>query len=258
VNLSPDDVTAWLAKTGYPLEMSVAREFRKISNFAEQSRYYRDVNTGEYREIDVVSAISSVDSDGWLEFFFVVECKSNGVPWVIFVDIDAVSGVTNVEHWVDLIPCYSQDDDHIGRLIARTEGRNMPLLAVARQPGYGIVAKRDEGKSGVKNRGDENPYDAVRQAAAASLSLVSERSKPLLDEPTCSFAIPVVVTKSPLFEVWLGHDGKVCAQEVKRTSTLVHMGDNGGYVLVYIWSHEMVKNLAEECVTSAQAFRPLG
>lgn len=258
MTISADEITAWLARTGYPLEMSVAREFRKVAPFADQSRYYRDINSNEYREIDVVASVSAPGHDGWTEFFFVVECKSNNVPWVIFVDADGNSDPFGVGRWLDLLPSAGQDEDTACRLMNRATDRRVPLLKSANPPGYGIVAKRDEDKQGArdKNRASDGPYDAVRQAASASLSIVKERNAARSGQQYCSFAVPIVVTKSPIFEAWLGRDGKVSAQEVKRSSVLTHMGTNSGLVLVYIWSHEFVNALTEECIESAQAFFP--
>jgi len=81
-------VGAWLEKTGYPLEMRVARDF-----FGDHTRewnispnwYYHDKKSGEYREIDLFADWMSHYRGAIVWWFtLVVECKSTGNPWIIF------------------------------------------------------------------------------------------------------------------------------------------------------------------------------
>ena len=79
------EVTRWLEQSGYPLEMLVAREFRRAKFPTWQSAVYEDVSSGQQREIDVV-ATRAAHLDKWtVRLQFVIECKrSPEAAWIVF------------------------------------------------------------------------------------------------------------------------------------------------------------------------------
>jgi len=58
-------VTEWLSGQGYPLEMKVASAFRKEGFSVSQGTYYADPESGNNREIDVVT--TRTDPTGFLQ-----------------------------------------------------------------------------------------------------------------------------------------------------------------------------------------------
>ena len=85
-----DKVEEWLSNQGYPLEMEVAAALQKHKFDVRQSHYYRDFQTGDHREIDIL-AIKS-DLLGYAEIAFIIECKTTKYPWVLFTSENTISG----------------------------------------------------------------------------------------------------------------------------------------------------------------------
>lgn len=81
-------VVSWLDSQGYPLEMRVAREFRRAGATVEVGRFYTDPETQEPREIDVVATFGETrpSSPGRMSVAITLacECKANSEPWVMF------------------------------------------------------------------------------------------------------------------------------------------------------------------------------
>ena len=78
----------WLENSGFPLEMKVAKTFQKYGFHCTQSDFYRDPETNEFREIDIIAAKAtySTNYDILVTVKFIIECKhSEGKPWLIFV-----------------------------------------------------------------------------------------------------------------------------------------------------------------------------
>jgi len=78
-------VREWLDTEGYPLELEVARAFRKAGFRAHHSMMYDDENTNQKREIDVVATKQFGQDGRWIRVVVVAECKNNAKkPWVYF------------------------------------------------------------------------------------------------------------------------------------------------------------------------------
>jgi hypothetical protein len=48
-------VSEWLTEQGYPLELRVAQAFTGAGAEVKQAEYFKDSETGKFREIDVVA-----------------------------------------------------------------------------------------------------------------------------------------------------------------------------------------------------------
>jgi hypothetical protein len=85
-------VKSWLESQGYPLEMYVAKKFAEFGFDIGQSVYYKDIETGKSREIDVI-AFKYFNSYGvWFNLAFVIECKlSRDKPWIVFKNKDLLN-----------------------------------------------------------------------------------------------------------------------------------------------------------------------
>lgn len=84
-----DRVHEWLASEGYPVELQVARAFRKAGFRAHHAMMYDDENTAKKREIDVVATKQFGQDGRWIRIVVVAECKNNSKkPWVCFTDTE--------------------------------------------------------------------------------------------------------------------------------------------------------------------------
>ena len=82
-------VREWLATEGYPLELEVARAFRKAGFRAHHAMMYDDEITNKKREIDVVATKHFGQDGRWIRVVVVIECKNNSEkPWVCFSDTE--------------------------------------------------------------------------------------------------------------------------------------------------------------------------
>lgn len=78
-------IADWLEKQGYPFEMFVAQQFKKLGFSVNQSVFYKDDESGKFREIDVIAYANREINGVWFNITFIVECKvSNDKPWIIF------------------------------------------------------------------------------------------------------------------------------------------------------------------------------
>ncbi|MCD4671209.1 MAG: hypothetical protein K8R77_00970 [Anaerolineaceae bacterium] len=79
----------WLNKQGYPLEINVARSFRKAGFQAIQSDYYVDPESENYREIDILAINQKKFNSHLVEVSLHIECKTSiDKPWIIFSSSD--------------------------------------------------------------------------------------------------------------------------------------------------------------------------
>jgi hypothetical protein len=81
-------VREWLDTEGYPLELEVARAFRKAGFRAHHAMMYDDANTKSKREIDVVATKQFGQDGRWIRVVVVAECKHAKKPWVCFTDTE--------------------------------------------------------------------------------------------------------------------------------------------------------------------------
>src|SRR5262249_35932003 len=83
-------VVKWLEKEGYPLEMRTARAFRRSGADVAISQFYKDHESQEVREIDVIATFGPMGASDppksvSVAVSFVCECKlSKENPWVMF------------------------------------------------------------------------------------------------------------------------------------------------------------------------------
>lgn len=89
-----EKILDWLNKTGFPLEMTTATEFRKQGFDISQSLTYLDPQSDKGREIDVLASDSNWV--GLIDIHFVVECKSSANPWIVLMSDDVLCGKSRV------------------------------------------------------------------------------------------------------------------------------------------------------------------
>lgn len=81
-----EKIKDWIKKEGYPLEFSVAHDFKKRGFSVEQSHFVKD-SEGKIREVDVLATQNILVGNSILRILHVVECKwSKDKPWILFAD----------------------------------------------------------------------------------------------------------------------------------------------------------------------------
>lgn len=209
-----DKVRDWLNSAGYPLEMRVARAFKRGSfDGVVQGDIYR---SGEkYREIDVSAVIGEIhdidprdeDSDAiWFELLVVCECKRNPAgnrPWVVFTD-------------------HTEDDDapfmkvlahranDLGALLLKEaiEREEVVALDLFAAPTVGYAARC----ASLDQKPRENNQDPAYEAVTAVMDAAVARARvPSLHKSyaRARVVIPLIVTDADLFECWLNADGEL-------------------------------------------------
>src|ERR1035437_8775297 len=81
------NVRKWLAANGYPLEMKAAKVFKTAGFDVEQSEYYLDRDTEDYRELDILASLSRDSKRVHYSLRALVECKfCKSNPWLLLTD----------------------------------------------------------------------------------------------------------------------------------------------------------------------------
>lgn len=193
---------SWLEKSGYPLEMRVARAFSNYGYSVESSTYYEDPVTNKHREIDVdASKFTYADEarKNWFQVSFVIECKnSKDKPWVLFQS----------EHeepkFSDDATAYrhANNSGHVALLALSVAGlaKTNPLLMRREHSGYGLV----------RAFGDQSDvaYSAVMSACNACTAKAAYVDKNYNANGISQIQLyfPVVVVSGQLFRCWLEED----------------------------------------------------
>lgn len=189
------EVRTWLQRHGYVLEMEVAQAVAAHAEWVWQGDHYNDPLTDKVREIDVhglwIGLATEEEGTHSLSVFF--ECKSTTAPWILF------AGSSEPEYRVGL--AHYDDDCQRCRALESGIARALQDWGV---DAYAITQKRDP-------KGVDHAQEAVHQAVSAALGktgagLAAEGHN---DEYLTTFAIPAVVTRSPLVICSLGQGGDV-------------------------------------------------
>jgi hypothetical protein len=237
-----EKVSKWLAKTGYPLEMRIARAARRARPlWVDQSRNYYDGETGKVRETDVVAAWGDPEGD-YPVVVLVIECKAKPHPWVIFDDGTGLSDDGNRRLW-----------SAVRRGFQNPYGDS---ASVALQPNAftgGTLLKPDiEGLAAVEvkfndSADDRNSaWDAARAATAAAHGVVSEFSEAQLARRHSGIvAFPIVVTSGKLFRSYLDGD-EMKVEEADRLSVRVRLGANMDETRCLIVTEDALDSVLEE------------
>lgn len=201
-----EKVAQWLETTGFPLEMATARAFRAAGFQIRQSTLYDDPESGKSREIDVLAIHQ--DGIGIIQISYVLECKSSKRPWLVLTSEDAWESFNRLSMYAVMskpaIRCFGDriSDKDIQAKISRPS-----------QGGYGLRQAFADG-------GDA-AYTACCSVtkAAASISQSDRRAA----ASVYSFAFPIIIVDSPIFECSLLDNGDLDLREVTRSELLFTM-----------------------------------
>jgi hypothetical protein len=239
------EIIKWLKESGYPLEMQVGREFRRMDVPVWQSPLYEDVRTREPREIDVV-ATGAIHLERWVvRLQFVVECKSSkDAPWIVF---GGDPGVNRINPNLFLAATSIEGALLRNQLFAPTDIiHDLPIFTAFPRSGYGMkrargarVEKATIRKEAKLDRQDVC-YTAMMQAcgAATSLSEVTGVTRSGLgqEKRNATFSVPVIVLEGRLFEARLAVEmDDVEVHEVRQHCIYVqNPGVNTGGLMLYV------------------------
>jgi hypothetical protein len=225
-------VADWLKKSGYPLEMLVAREFRRAEFPVTQPAFYEDPSSKEQREIDVVASRAFHDEAHrrTVRIQFVVECKrSSGYPWVVFSGDEQRRPVHP-----NLMFAATNDVGNVARLtmIADENLRRLPLFIEFAASGYGMA-------QALKRENFDASYVAAMQACSAASVFAAESAVGRLFEEgrkDMTFAVPVIVLDGHLFDVTLAREEEVQVKQVKQHCVFIQNARITGPVgqMVYV------------------------
>ena len=200
-----EDVRAWLATQGFPLEMRTASAFRKAGFEVRQSVLYRDAETGKSREIDILAI--HPDPRGIIRIYFVIECKATKKPWVLLCSTHALDGYNRLFAFaVSSHEAKVALGDRLPEFIAER-----PWLRKAGLTGYSLRQAFSE---------NDLAYAAALGLAKATHDLV-DREKENYSAKLC-FAFPIIVVETPLIRCVLAEDGEVLLEEVDQGEFLFH------------------------------------
>lgn len=209
-------IRKWLAKEGYPLEMSVARCFSDAGFDVSISATYEDYETRQEREIDVsASRWTDLNKPLALQVCFMVECKvSKDKPVVAFFS-EAQPQTTYVPSNVITSPSYRT---FLMKTLKPQDHRDLlwkfPNL-VSRPAAYGVTQ--------AFTNGPDMPYQAVTVAVKASIDRVLKMEKFNAMRPTgespiaLSVVFPMIVIDGVLFRCYLGADEELDVEQMGST-----------------------------------------
>lgn len=237
-------VDDWLAKSGYPLEMLIARSLQGAGFGVVQSEYYEDPESGKWREIDVIAYEHHRGKTCRAIFSLVVECKSGkDKPWVLFTSTDPYPEALSVSRRAT-----TEAGRSVLNVLALNERiRRSPLFALPPRPGYGLtVALRDSGAQDVA-------YDALQSVGKAALGIVTRHSN-VQTENILPFAWPVIVIGAPLFESYLEADGTLRTEPIEKGLLIWKNPLVSRHTIVEIYTQERFLAEAAEFRNSVLSF----
>lgn len=249
-----DDLVAkvkeWVQNHGYPLEMVVARTFRRHGAVhVEQSTYHVDVVTGKVRESDVLATWSGLGGGpSWVYFFFVIECKTseNPKPWVIFTDdqaeeLDSKTIFALTPHRLHAADIQSFSH-HLHQRFIELE---VPIMIEGVPLGYGVTESLRT-KDGAK----DPAFDAVRQAAASAFGILGEFDMEAMSDDAAMFAFPVVVTTSPIYICRSDSDKGIRLEKVDIAAVSIRVDTQPEHTLVHVVQESGLERFASICAKS--------
>jgi len=202
--MNTSKVFDWIKKTGFPLEMDAAAAFKKANFDVVQSFVYQDPQQNKGREVDVIAY--DPDWIGVIDISFVLECKSSSKPWVVFTSEDTLS----IRSRLLTFAVSSKDAKDIMATHVMNNGLLKQIIHSQTINGYGF-------HQALGNKNDK-AYAAVIGLAKACTDITATEGTS--SYPEFSFAFPVIVIDSPLYECARTEDGELKLTEVEESSFL--------------------------------------
>lgn len=238
-------IQEWLESQGYPLEMRVARAMQRRRFRVFQSEYYRDVESGAHREIDVVASAQRTIHGLLTRISFVVECKAQrDKPWVIFTTPPGLK---------DAARFTQRAASRVGlRLLSRLAGdpyvNQLPAFRLSQRAGYAMTQaftdKRDV------------PFEAAMAVSKAALATARQfDNEKQYGRPPCEIAFPCIIIMAPLFECHLSDAGEPVVTPTTATTLLWRNPIVGmPHTIIHLLTEDRIETFADECRETVDTF----
>lgn len=242
-------VSAWLAQTGYPLEMRVAQRLSSAQLARDwelaPNAIYVDPITKDERETDYSLEWWQGEDAFMLSYRIVMECKNTAQPWVVFRRAGAAGQSASIFKSYPNLTYYWESS--LGQLRGLLDSLDKYLAGRVHSwpsSGYAIV------EAFKQSNGKDVAHNSVRQALSAA---VGAMRLPIWDNaedkvPGSATVAPIVITTSPLFEARLDSNGRsVVVSPV--TSSAVDVRFKGIYpdVRVLVVNEQHLDEIVDDC-----------
>jgi hypothetical protein len=196
-------VREWLNTEGYPLELEVARAFRKAGFRAHHAMMYDDENTNTKREIDVVATKQFGQDGRWIRVVIAAECKYNAKkPWVCFSDTEHT---LNENQRIRQRITGGFGGMLLDKVSTLTSLFNKGLFQIPMQCASSMTAAF---KSSQENK--DYAYSSATSVMAASKAIAKRFHK----SPIAAIVFPVIVVDGFLFQSHLTETGEMELNQV--------------------------------------------
>lgn len=213
------EILKWLNESGFPFEMRLARSLAQQKFKVTQSAYYRDFETKEPREIDLLARLygfyeTAREPAGLyeLETFCAIECKASPKPWVVFKE-------TAQSLW------------RIERAMTNDAGRRLFNLAEERIKETTLDAAASRAGHNLKQAHckDDSAFKALMAATKAAEGKIREMiafDEMVADDPkqetwpvhSLYAVLPIIAVTAPLFECVLSETGAIGLKKVEAST----------------------------------------
>lgn len=213
-------ISDWLIKTGYPLELFVCEQLAKRKYLCEKSSLYPDTISGVSREIDVTAYCHGPNYDTHsYSLQLLIECKKSEKPLLVLAEkkikarFDQLLGKCNESlHGLVLSLAYG----HFHEQTPEVQKTNLGPWAEQVPIGYSIIPafqNSDENiYKGVMGLASANEY-YLKQQADFLKSSRSWKNDNLVDNNPFQLQIPILVVDSPLLTVSINDNGELDIHE---------------------------------------------
>lgn len=215
-----ESIRSWLNNHGYPLEMSVAKQLREAGFFVRQSEFYKDPNSGDTREIDVLAMAGDVMGDCIINFL--IECKSSRKkPWVFFT---ANESLKNFNRFLSFGLLSKKAREFLLDLDTENPFFDLSWFTKPGRIAYGFTQALRE-----SNDNHDLAYKASMSVANATVSKYLE-CKNRIDSPKHIFTFPIMILDAPIFECYFDND-EVVIKQIESCWLHHHLLDIAGITL---------------------------
>lgn len=243
----------WIDQTGYPFELDVGEAFRQSNWEVEHARWYKDLFTEKWRELDVLSTIYGADDEGnaYGSVTLAVECKvSHENPWVVFAAPKPLRDGFSLWNW-GTVDQLSRDISFVASI---RKVRPPSILGLTSHFGHGIVKAFGDMKSG----NPTSPFSALRGVVGAVAALGTESAHffdQAGDNYAClQFVIPLLVLRGSLYEYRFDDSDDDRLKQVDSTVLSLASPFDGQQVLVRVITEAGVDPFLDEATRDAIRF----
>jgi hypothetical protein len=203
-------VEDFINSEGFPLEMYVAREFRKAGFTTYQSSIYLDPETKKEREIDITAYMPRVYLNTSFNIKIIIECKVALSPWILFSGDNSDLEKLEIHNFY----CSNYAGNILLQRLTDSEGfSNRNWFKQNIESGYGLTEVNTK-----KSKAEEYDLKYSYKALTSILNALkyekqTDRSPYQRDINIC---IPIIVIDGRLFKCCLDSDDEIKVDEISE------------------------------------------